>query len=59
MLVWKKEIWSNGKDNKQGSWAYRYENDSFLIYLDNGERFTVRGDEPDFGNYKRIKDDTK
>jgi hypothetical protein len=55
MLVWTTETWSNGKDTKVGKWAYKYESDTFLIYLDSGERFAVGGDSPEFGNFKRIK----
>ena len=55
MLVWSKETWSDGKTTKTGQWAYRKESDTFLIYLDSGERFSIGGDDPDFGGFKRVK----
>lgn len=54
-------IWVNGKKKVSGHWNYLWSADKFIIQLDSIDRttkrprvFTVTGDTPEWGNWKRI-----
>ena len=53
-------VWRNGKRKVTGHWVYNRGSDTFLIILDSRDRitgqqrrFTVHGDTPEWGNWKR------
>jgi hypothetical protein len=61
--LWNKAIWTNGKRKVDGEWKYDWPSDSFVIVLNStdsitGQRRTmiVKGDVPEWGKFKRIKE---
>ena len=60
----RRATWCNGKRKVRGYWSYNWGSDTFFIELDSRDRitgekrrFTVHGDTPEWGNWKREKVD--
>ena len=54
--------WTNGKRRVAGYWSYNWASDTFYVILDGCDRvtgqqreFTVTGDTPEWGNWKKEK----
>ncbi len=62
--MWHKATWKNGKKQLTGSWCYVWAFDSYWISIDGKdpetglerEAFDVKGDEPEFGKWKLVKE---
>lgn len=57
----KQAIWTNGKRSLKGTYSYNWASDYFLIELESRDRITgrlrvfrVRGDKPEWGNWKLL-----
>jgi hypothetical protein len=56
----KEAVWTNGKRRVTGRWEYLWQSDRFRIELDQRDsttgqpkRFTVTGESPEWGNWRR------
>lgn len=66
MSEWKEATWQNGARVVTGRWCYNWSADVFHIQLNSKDRvtglrrsFTVTGDTPEWGNWKRKPSDAK
>lgn len=64
MSEWKRATWVNGKKKQTGRWTYNRPSDRFDIVLDSKDpitgqerRLSVFGDYPEWGNWKRVKEE--